>query len=984
MSDSFEDNFLNLLFEQSVVNRSAESTQDVNFSAGYFAAQHDCSQAALGPGYLMAGGQRAPAGGNGSGAPYPSPFSYDAGGGLFKCPKIHITPGEQVDQTVLAYDSSFLSHRDSPHSLSPTRSLSPHSCHSDSSQGGDRYVHEVDDVEQEIVPSTERINLLPSPCGNEGGCQTEARQTRPGSPCKRRYPASMEHDEREDGNGVGGDLAMAFAVDRHHYQQQLQQLQQQQHPPHHHPHYQHHYHHQQQQQQQQQHHARSRSLSPKRTQGLAPGLGCPYNLTRSTELLHVSSYQHDGRGHDSPRARKEARPSVGGRHYDSLLYQYHGLDNYRLAVPPVVSMQPADVCTHSPFLRSDVYPPLDWPLPSQSGSYDLRLESQPRSHHRAHYETEGSRGAVKAQEGSHIRVKLYGYSKTPLMLQLFIGTADERPVRPHPFYQVHRVTGKTVLTPSRELVLGDTKVLDIPMLPENGMLATIDCAGILKLRNADIELRSGETDVGRKNTRVRLVFRTHVPQAGGAEPVSLQVASIPIECSQRSAQKHPLIERLSINSCSVMGGDEMVITGSNFLPESKVIFTQKGEDGRTVWEKEVDLTMENFQSARALVRVPPYLDRNVAAPVSVQVYVCNGKQEKSQNHTLTYLPLTGVPIKQETPCEFAHQIVHTFRPASPLPATTYGGSRASPSPPQPMAFSVSRGVVSPQPLVVPARLSSSPSELITISARLSPSHKAAAAAAASPGSSPTLAAGSGARLSASPGRSSAFSSAAGVPSPRSCSPSASGGGGGGGGGIFSPLRGVAHAAPANVAAFGPAGQQQAFATDVPDRASRLSFGPDCGAQPPTLLVGQPARWPEGGGLRRPVAISGAAPPSAGRADASRSYRMAQPTPPLPPSGHRSGLDASGQRTPSAYGAMPASGGAEVAGSKGSPGERPPFGPAGGRGATCGLPFGEAPAWNPAAVKEEPPDGDVFGIKEFSMLEDVSEIIRRDLNDLPAS
>nr|XP_032816228.1 translation initiation factor IF-2-like [Petromyzon marinus] len=316
-----------------------------------------------------------------------------------------------------------------------------------------------------------------------------------------------------------------------------------------------------------------------------------------------------------------------------------------------------------------------------------------------------------------------------------------------------------------------------------------------------------------------------------------------------------------------------------------------------------------------------------------------------------------VPIKQETPCEFAHQIVHTFRPASPLPATTYGGSRASPSPPQPMAFSVSRGVVSPQPLVVPARLSSSPSELITISARLSP-----------------------------PGRSSAFSSAAGVPSPRSCSPSASGGGGGGGGGggIFSPLRGVAHAAPANVAAFGPAGQQQAFATDVPDRASRLSFGPDCGAQPPTLLVGQPARWPEGGGLRRPVAISGAAPPSAGRADASRSYRMAQPTPPLPPSGHRSGLDASGQRTPSAYGAMPASGGAEVAGSKGSPGERPPFGPAGGRGATCGVPFGEAPAWNPAAVKEEPPDGDVFGIKEFSMLEDVSEIIRRDLNDLPAS
>lgn len=59
----------------------------------------------------------------------------------------------------------------------------------------------------------------------------------------------------------------------------------------------------------------------------------------------------------------------------------------------------------------------------------------------------------------------------------------------------------------------------------------IDCAGILKLRNADIELRKGETDIGRKNTRVRLVFRIHIPQPGG-QYVSLQVASHPIECCE--------------------------------------------------------------------------------------------------------------------------------------------------------------------------------------------------------------------------------------------------------------------------------------------------------------------------------------------------------------------------------------------------------------------------------------------------------------------
>lgn len=60
---------------------------------------------------------------------------------------------------------------------------------------------------------------------------------------------------------------------------------------------------------------------------------------------------------------------------------------------------------------------------------------------------------------------------------------------------------------------------------------SIDCAGILKLRNSDIELRKGETDIGRKNTRVRVVFRVHIPQPNG-KVLSLQVASIPVECCE--------------------------------------------------------------------------------------------------------------------------------------------------------------------------------------------------------------------------------------------------------------------------------------------------------------------------------------------------------------------------------------------------------------------------------------------------------------------
>lgn len=58
------------------------------------------------------------------------------------------------------------------------------------------------------------------------------------------------------------------------------------------------------------------------------------------------------------------------------------------------------------FSSSPSLPALDWQLPSHSGPYELRIEVQPKSHHRAHYETEGSRGAVKASAGGHPSVQV--------------------------------------------------------------------------------------------------------------------------------------------------------------------------------------------------------------------------------------------------------------------------------------------------------------------------------------------------------------------------------------------------------------------------------------------------------------------------------------------------------------------------------------------------------------------------------------------------
>uniref|UniRef100_A0A8D3C442 NEDD4-like E3 ubiquitin-protein ligase WWP2 n=1 Tax=Scophthalmus maximus TaxID=52904 RepID=A0A8D3C442_SCOMX len=224
-----------------------------------------------------------------------------------------------------------------------------------------------------------------------------------------------------------------------------------------------------------------------------------------------------------------------------------------------------------------------------------------------------------------------------ISLLVFIGTSDDRYLRPHSFYQVHRVTGKTVTTTCQERTMDYTKVLEIPLLPENNMSASIDCAGILKLRNADIELKKGETDIGRKNTRVRVVFRVAVPQPDG-RMLLLQAASIPVECSQRSGQELPLVESFSPASCSVDGGAELLITGSNISTLSRVVFMEKGPDGRSLWEMDARVVPEKSSGSSVVVEVPPYC-KKTTGPVQVQFYVSNGKRRRSLTQSFTFLPV---------------------------------------------------------------------------------------------------------------------------------------------------------------------------------------------------------------------------------------------------------------------------------------------------------------------------------------------------------
>uniref|UniRef100_A0A3Q2QF67 Nuclear factor of activated T cells 1 n=1 Tax=Fundulus heteroclitus TaxID=8078 RepID=A0A3Q2QF67_FUNHE len=263
-------------------------------------------------------------------------------------------------------------------------------------------------------------------------------------------------------------------------------------------------------------------------------------------------------------------------------------------------------------------PALDWQLPSCSGPYNLQIEVQPKSHHRAHYETEGSRGAVKALSGGHPVVQMLALSNEP-------------PV----YIQTTSFTNEQ----SNALFLSSC------------LSYRIDCAGILKLRNSDIELRKGETDIGRKNTRVRLVFRVHINQPNG-RTVSLQAASNPIECSQRSAQELPLVEKQSVESYPATGGKMMLLGGLNFLPESKVVFVEKAQDGHHLWETEAKVDKDSVKSNTIVVEIPPYRNQRISSPVQVNFYVCNGKRKRSQYQRFTYMPANVPIIKTEPADEF--------------------------------------------------------------------------------------------------------------------------------------------------------------------------------------------------------------------------------------------------------------------------------------------------------------------------------------------
>ncbi|XP_057657150.1 uncharacterized protein LOC130894380 isoform X1 [Diorhabda carinulata] len=276
---------------------------------------------------------------------------------------------------------------------------------------------------------------------------------------------------------------------------------------------------------------------------------------------------------------------------------------------------------------------------SRYSNVSLQILKQPEQQHRARYQTEGSRGAVKDREGNGFPVvQLLNYYQ-PATLQVYIGT-DAGRISPHIFYQACKVSGKNS-TPCTETKIEGTCVIELQLDPSKDMKATCDCVGILKERNVDVEHRFPDQLGNRpkkKSTKCRMIFRTTITLDDGNKE-TLQVCSQPIVCTQPPGI--PEICKKSLTSCPASGGLELFVLGKNFLKDTRVFF-QQYEENQVRWEQTVVPDKEYLQQTHFVCVVPPYRRPDIAEPISVRLCVMSSGKT-SESHQFVYTPVNGVP-----------------------------------------------------------------------------------------------------------------------------------------------------------------------------------------------------------------------------------------------------------------------------------------------------------------------------------------------------
>ncbi|KAF5403011.1 hypothetical protein PHET_03432, partial [Paragonimus heterotremus] len=264
----------------------------------------------------------------------------------------------------------------------------------------------------------------------------------------------------------------------------------------------------------------------------------------------------------------------------------------------------------------------------------IRILEQPESQHRARYQTEGSRGAVKDRSGCGFpTIQLIGWDGRA-SLQVFVAAEVGRP-KPHPFYQAYLVAGKLTKYCVQTIREG-VNVIEMPFPSSNNWKLSVECVGILKLRKSDVEQRttqpvststrirptdlapkndsstslntnsqgttsdlpqpplgsSGTKPFNRKPGKARLVFRVVLVHERSGIVDVIQTISEPILCTQLIGD--PEICRISLAESNQCGGQDLFILGKNLGKDCRVLFRQLADmSGLKVKLEEANLDMQS-------------------------------------------------------------------------------------------------------------------------------------------------------------------------------------------------------------------------------------------------------------------------------------------------------------------------------------------------------------------------------------------------------
>ncbi|KAL7057693.1 hypothetical protein AAHC03_017101 [Spirometra sp. Aus1] len=322
------------------------------------------------------------------------------------------------------------------------------------------------------------------------------------------------------------------------------------------------------------------------------------------------------------------------------------------------------------------------------GGCSLALVQQPELQHRARYLTEGSRGPIKNRTNDgHPRIQLRGWNG-PALLQVFVANDSGDP-KLNMFYQVCLVSTKSNRG-CTEKTIGHTTVVQVPFNPDTeDRTLDVDCVGLVKLRNSDVERRltmmnegaektnshrgdstsedadmkevlkqnsptvrsagtgdgAGETNrksVKPKSSSARLVYRVLLLSLQKLEGV-VQVISDPILCTQIVGS--PEICLMSTREAPEVGGGDLFIIGKNLVRGSRIVFrelsTNTGdcEGSPVLWEREADLDSAYLYQTHAICRIPRYDGPSapLIAPLRIVVFV-ETPARVSRPENFVYLP----------------------------------------------------------------------------------------------------------------------------------------------------------------------------------------------------------------------------------------------------------------------------------------------------------------------------------------------------------